>query len=125
MAAEYLERLRSMILGASPEVPEGTALVFKHFFGGAALYADGRICLTLTPVGLALKLPEPFRAQLIRDGAKPLRYFPDGPIKKDYVVAPPSLLESEERLKFWAEASIGHVLSLPEAGRRPKGRGRT
>ena len=41
----------------SPRLPAGIVLEFKHFFGGAAVYADGCTHITLTPVGLALKLP--------------------------------------------------------------------
>ena len=35
-----------------------------------------------------MKLPEADRAELRKRGAKPLRYFPKAPIKKDYVVLP-------------------------------------
>ena len=31
----------------------------RHFFGGAALYANGKICASWTPAGFGLKLPEP------------------------------------------------------------------
>ena len=61
----------------------------KHFFSGAAVYVDGKICISLTPVGFAVKLPEESRTFLMNEkGAKPLRYFPKGPIKKEYVVLP-------------------------------------
>ena len=60
----------------------------KHFFSGAAAYAQGRICITLTPVGLAMKLPKNSQARLLKAGGKVLRYFPKAPIKKDYVVLP-------------------------------------
>jgi len=39
----------------------------KHFFAGAALYADGKICALLLPDGLACKLGQPRCAELISD----------------------------------------------------------
>lgn len=83
------------------------AIECKHFFSGAAAYADGRIFMTVTPLGLALKLPEPSRARLIAGGGAPLRYFPKGPVKKDYVVVAEALAADEAALAPWIEESIG------------------
>jgi len=66
----------------------------KHFFSGAAAYVEGRIFMTLTSVGLAMKLPIQRRAALLKQGARPLRYFPNAPIKKDYVILPADLVEN-------------------------------
>jgi len=33
----------------------------KHFFSGAVVYVNGKICITLTPAGFAVKLPEKHR----------------------------------------------------------------
>jgi TfoX/Sxy family transcriptional regulator of competence genes len=86
----------------------------KHFFGGAAVYARGRICMSLTPVGFAIKLPEESRNILItQHGAKPLRYFPKGPIKKDYVILPSAVLNDIKALSNWVKASVEYVISLP------------
>ena len=88
MAEPYLERLVAMLREANrPSTASGVRLECRHFFSGAALYANGTICASLTPVGLAVKLPEESRAALLREGrAWPLRYFEEGPIKKEYVV---------------------------------------
>jgi TfoX/Sxy family transcriptional regulator of competence genes len=94
---------------------ENFRLEVKHFFSGAAVYADGRICITLTPVGFAIKLPETSRDMLVQEhGADRLRYFPDGPIKKDYVVLPDSMLEDMEALRHWVAIGIEYALTLPE-----------
>ncbi len=92
-------------------LPADLRLEIKHFFSGAAAYADGRICISLTTVGLAMKLPEDVREMLIADGATPLRYFPKAPIKKQYVVLPPHIVEDE--LAVWVRKSIDYVLTLP------------
>ena len=113
MAAAYLADLRALLGPLGDTLPEHIDLVLKHFFGGAAAYADGRICITLTPAGLALKLPEAARAALMAQGGTPLRYFPKAPVKKHYVVLPATLRENEKEFRPWARRSIDYVLTLP------------
>ena len=89
LAREYLEKLTAFVEEATSDCCEDVDLVCKHFFSGAALYAEKRICLSLTPVGLAMKLPAKTREELLgSEKAVPLRYFPRAPIKKDYVLFP-------------------------------------
>ncbi len=113
MAEEYLERLSALIeKAASGKIKN--SLKCKHFFSGAAVYAKGRICMSLTPVGFAIKLPEESRNTLSKErGAKPLRYFPKGPIKKDYVVLPKAVLNDIKALRNWVRVSVEYVVSLP------------
>ena len=118
MAKEYLEKLEALLAPAARKLPPEIELEVKHFFSGAAAYANGRLCITLTTVGLALKLPEDSRARLKKKGAKPLRYFPNGPIKKDYVVVPRSYREDRRKLATWARKSIDYALTLPKPKRR-------
>ncbi len=81
----------------------------KHFFSGAAAYADGHIFMTLTAVGLALKLPQADRNALFDQGAKALRYFPKSPVKTDYVVLPTRLIDDDAVLTHWISRSIEFV----------------
>ena len=84
MAQPFLDQLEQLARRHLPDDPE---LICKHFFGGAALYSCGVICVSLSPVGLAFKLPNERCAELIEsDAACPLRYFPKAPIKKGYVL---------------------------------------
>jgi TfoX/Sxy family transcriptional regulator of competence genes len=70
--------------------------------------------MSLTTVGFALKLPEESRNILVKEhGAKPLRYFAKGAIKKDYVVLPKTMLKDTKTLRRWVKVSIEYVLSLP------------
>ena len=122
MAREFVERLAALLAPTLAALPSGVTVEIRHFFSGAAAYADDRICITLTPAGLALKLAEDGRARLLAEGAEPLRYFPKAPIKKQYVVLPDGLAEDPEQLRFWARQSIDHVLTLPAPKRKkPKG----
>ena len=70
---------------------------------------DNQIFMSLSPVGLALKLPEVECAALIAVGATELRYFPGSPIKKGYVVMPSALVEDQAALMGWVKRSIEHL----------------
>ena len=110
MAKEYLDRLQAMLDPVVAALPAGITLICKHFFSGAAAYANGQICITLTPVGLAMKLPEEDRDALIKEGASPLRYFPKAPVKKDYVILPQGLRDDAAQRALWVGRAIAYVL---------------
>ena len=121
MAHEYVDQLSALLKSAVSGRFKGVKMECKHFFSGAAIYADGRICMSLTTVGFALKLPEEARSTLVKEqGAKPLRYFPKGPIKKNYVILPKAMLKDMKTLRRWVKVSIEYVLSLPAPVRRRK-----
>lgn len=86
MVDAYLRSLKSLLSDTAADLDLVISVACRHFFSGAAAYADGQIFMTLTPAGLALRLPEALCADLLADGAKPLKYFPKAPIKKHYVV---------------------------------------
>ena len=86
MAKPYLTDLRALLDRLAPLAGLEQAIDCKHFFSGAAAYVEGRIFMSLTPTGLALKLPPARREALLAAGGRPLRYFPKAPIKTDYVL---------------------------------------
>ena len=111
MAKAYVERLAALIGPLASGRFKGKKIEIKHFFSGAAVYTNGKICISLTPVGLALKLPERSRTTLLkRKGTKPLRYFPNGPIKKDYVVLPKTMVNDRRALRHLIYLSINNAL---------------
>lgn len=121
MAQEYLEKLIALTKDATSGRFADINLEYKHFFSGAALYANGKICLSLTPVGLAIKLPEASRDALLKQkSTKSLRYFPEGPIKKEYVVLPKTILNDAQVLRYWVKIGIEHVTSLPQPIRKKR-----
>lgn len=107
MVASYLEALQSLLGRVGPNAEPSAAITCKHFFAGAAAYADGRIFMTWTPIGLALKLPQASRDAWLEKGATALRYFPNGPIKKQYIVVPGTLHQDEALLAPLVRESIG------------------
>lgn len=110
MAEPYLERLGTILREARPKRPRGVRLECRHFFSGAALYASGTICASLTPVGFAVKLPQESRATLLRERrGKPLRYFAGGPIKKEYVLLPAAMLSEPAAIGAFLRESIRYA----------------
>ena len=111
MAKEYYDKLSNLINELDLEADIELQLVMKHFFNGAALYINGVICASWSPVGLAFKLPEYEVNSLISCGeAKPLKYFPKGHVKKGYVLFEESQLSKQKRWKeyFLKAAKLAH-----------------
>ena len=110
MVKEYLERLSKLIEQVAPSQSSYVKLEVKHFFSGAAIYVNEKIFMTLTPVGLAIKLPEKNREKLLKERkAKNLRYFPKAPIKKDYVILQKAMSNDLKSLRYYIKMSIEHV----------------
>ena len=111
MVKAYVEKLIELMKQATSEQHRDVRLETKHFFSGAAVYANGAICITLTPAGLALKLPEYHRTTLLqKHGATPLRYFPKAPLKKEYVVLPANIMQDPKALRSWISESIDYAV---------------
>jgi len=106
MAKEYFEQLSELIDKLNLESEKNMEFEVKHFFSGAAFYVNGKICASISPVGFAFKLPEKEVNKLISSGnAKPLRYFPSGPTKKDYILfEAPNLITVKSWRKYFIKA---------------------
>ncbi len=110
MVQAYVEQLTDLMMRAASRKHRDVRLEIKHFFSGAAVYANGAICITLTPAGFALKLPPERRTVLLeKHGGTTLRYFPKAPIKKEYAVLPASIMDSRNALRGWVAESIDYV----------------
>ncbi len=109
MAQPYLDQLRTLVERISARHGDGGEIACKHFFSGAAAYVEGRIFMTSTPAGLALKLAPDDRDALLAAGGQALRYFPKAPIKKDYVVLPAELAGDDTALAPWIAKSLAHA----------------
>ena len=121
MAKEYLEKLSALIEEATFDCSENVNLECKHFFSGAALYAEERICISLTPVGLAIKLPEKTKERLLKNKtAVPLRYFPKAPVKKDYVLFRKGIEKGGKALHKYVKESIEYALTSPKPKKKRK-----
>jgi len=106
MAEPYLNDLRAIVGRTALGDDANSAIECKHFFSGAAACMNGGIFMTLTTVGLALKLPERDRNSLFLVGGKQVRYFPKSPIKREYVVLPKVLVDDNRALGKWVANSV-------------------
>jgi len=102
MAQPYLDQLQQLV-STQTNIPEEATC--KHFFSGAALYINKKICATLSPKGLAFKLPVARCEDIIaRCKAHPLQYFENSPVKRGYVLFPEyEQLSSSEISGFFEE----------------------
>jgi TfoX/Sxy family transcriptional regulator of competence genes len=112
MAEPYLSDLRAIIKTLDIQGGDKYDIACKHFFSGAAAYVDGRIFMSLSPAGLALKLPQSDCELLFADGAGRLRYFPKAPIKKDYAVLPLELINHTDAFEAWVIQSVRFVRDI-------------
>ena len=109
----YRDQLESILKKARPHVSSTHDLKFKKCFGAVAGYVNGNIFISCGKFGLALKLPPETLATLFKEeGVKPLKYFPNGHVKKDYAVLSRQILNQPERLKKLVDKSIKRVCSL-------------
>ena len=118
MAEPYLKEIQSIVdrFAANGDV------ACKHFFSGAAAYVNGQIFMTLTPVGLALKLPETDHNSLLKAGGKPVRYFPKAPVKKEYLLVPKTLIDNERSLAVWIAKGVAFARTGDDVVRSPRRR---
>lgn len=105
----YRQHLQEILHDAYPPARRKHALALKHCFGAMAGYADGNIFCVCGRFGFALKLARKDVAALLKDGAAPLRYFPNGHVKKDYVVLPAGTLRDAGRLRKLVAKSLANV----------------
>lgn len=101
--------LQTVLLAAAPPDAE---IICKPMFGGIMAYAGGIVFASLSDVGLALKLTKIDHAALIAAGGAALRYEPDAPASKSYVVVPAAILDDAMALRGWIDRGI--------AGLKPK-----
>ena len=102
--------LQAVMEAASPPDLE---LGFRPMFGGIFGYAAGQAFASLSNVGVALKMTGANHLALseVLD-VKPLRYEPDDPPSKSYLLLPDAMLSDPDSLRMWVARSA--------AGLKPK-----
>lgn len=104
----YDPKLLQPVLEAA--APPDVDLTFRSMFGGLVAYADGKPLASLSNVGLALKMIGGERdAMLALPGAEPLRYEPDQPPSKSYVLVPEAMLSTPDELASWVRRSVANL----------------
>jgi TfoX/Sxy family transcriptional regulator of competence genes len=104
VAAHDPKALQAILEAAAPPDAE---IGFRSMFGGIMVYAGGKPMASLSDVGLALKMTGDGHAALLAvKGAKRLRYEPDAPESKTYIVVPDAMLDDRAALRGWIERCI-------------------
>lgn len=97
------KELQAVMEAASPPDLE---LGFRPMFGGIMGYAAGQVFASLSNVGLALKMAGADHAALSEvPDVKPLRYEPDDPPSKSYLLLPNAMLSDPDSLRSWIARS--------------------
>jgi len=108
---KYRDRVTKLIALTRPGLSQTHHLEFKNCFGAVAGYVEGQIFISCGKFGVALKLlPKKITELLKEKGVKPLQYFPNGHVKKDYAVLPKRILENKSQFKKLVDNSLKFVL---------------
>ena len=112
MNPQYLEKLTGILEHTQNSAATDSSFHYNQYFRAVAAYVEGRIFAVYGQFGFALKLPPQRCAELItaQNGA-PLRYFPNGHVKKGYMVLPERTLKESPLISQLVTDSIGFVLS--------------
>lgn len=114
--------LQAMMEAASP--PE-VQLAFRPMFGGIMGYAAGKVFASLSNVGLALKMTGgDYLALSAVPDVRPLRYEPDDPPSKSYLLLPDAMLSDPDSLRFWIARSAAGVKPTTKTPRKKAGEGK-
>ena len=109
-----LTSMQHEITDAAAEAAPEREIAFRPMFGGVCAYVEGRVFASLSNVGLALKLsPSEQTELLVVPEAARLRYEPDAPESKQYIVVPGALREDADGFARWVAKSMTFVLTLP------------
>jgi TfoX/Sxy family transcriptional regulator of competence genes len=103
--------LQEILSNAYPQIENQYETEFKNCFGAVAGYVDSNIFCSYGKFGFAIKLPKLDIEQLLKEGAEPFRYFPNGHVKKDYAVLPKKIMLGKKRLKKLITTSVEFVAS--------------
>ena len=87
-------------------------------FGYPAAFVNGHMFAGVFQASLFVRLAEKDRMELIeKEGATPFAPMP-GRVMKEYVVLPPSIVESEAKLTAWLSRALRYIASLPATSRK-------
>jgi len=114
------DELKSVFEKALQAFPEAEP---RKVFGYPAAVINGHMFAGLHQDAMILRLAEADRAKLLkRSGARTFKPMPGRPMR-EYVVAPPAIVNSEKQLNDWLGKALAYTRSLPpKAPKTRKGR---
>ena len=112
MKNKYAGRIATLLDQARPKLAATHRIEFRDVFGAVGGYADGRIFISCGTFGIALRLPPNVLEVLFEEqGARRLRYFLKGHIKKEYAVIPGRILKDASEVGRLLDESVRYVLA--------------
>lgn len=112
MKNNYREKIAELLKRAYPKLAATHRLDFKNVFGAVGGYVNGRIFASCGKFGFALRLPpETLCALFLEKEAIPLKYFPNGHVKKEYAVLHKRIFENKRRIGKLVKESVQYTLS--------------
>ena len=101
-------------------VPVDSRVAVRPMFGNLAAFVNGNMFLALFGQDVAVRLPEPARAELLgEEGASEFAPMPSRPMK-EYVVLPAAWREDLARAESWVDRSLQWVGGLPAKKKKKK-----
>jgi TfoX/Sxy family transcriptional regulator of competence genes len=92
----------------------------RQVFGSPAAFANSQMFAGVHDNEFFLRLPAEAREAFLREhGAHLFEPMPGRPMR-EYVIVPPSLLNSGKQLDDWLGQALAYALSLPPKTARPK-----
>jgi TfoX/Sxy family transcriptional regulator of competence genes len=114
MSEEQIDRMDRAVQNALGNVRPEVNYKARKMFGGMGYYANNVMFAAWFGRGLALKLDEADREDLLRvEGAEPAE-------SRQYVEVPDSFLDDPSKLEPWLEKSLAFVESVPHEKNKHK-----
>ncbi len=111
----YLQKLEGLLRRTRPRLAFTHKLEFKNVFGAVGGYINGTIFISCGKFGIALRLGDKALKKAFKEqGAKHLKYFPKGHVKKghvkkEYAVLPRRILEDKKEFGKLLDKSTKYV----------------
>lgn len=94
------------------------ALQPRRMFGYPAVFASGKLCAGLHEENLILRLSEPDRAKLLREGAGTAWSPMPGRVMREYMALSPAVVADAAQLGRWIARAIAFTQSKGDAPKR-------
>ncbi len=113
--------VRELFAGLGP-------IQIKRMFGGAGVYAEGRMFALLADEVIYLKADDALKAALEAEGSGPFTWTPDSgpragvPVAMSYWRMPDAALDEPDIAAAWARKAIVVALAAPAPKRKAKKR---
>ncbi len=113
MAMKWRKSPEALVRTFEGIVPDDPRVERRKMFGYPAVFLSGKLFMSLFQDSLVLRLSEDDRKSFLRlDGAAAFEPMP-GRAMREYVVAPPAMVERPQSLRPWIRRSLDYARTVP------------